>query len=147
MWEVHRSHHKFYNPSPFAVIADEWMDQLVRAAPLLVLPTVMPMNLDLLFFTYVILFYGYGTSVASPRARRARGRVRHSAARGTRCRRSPTAPRRRIGGVPWHWGRQRCTMTPPPLTVAPAAAPAPRYLHWGHELVAGSQCRCCPGFN
>jgi lathosterol oxidase len=51
MWEIHRHHHKFYNPSPFAVIADEAPDQLVRALPLLVLPIVMPMNMDLLFFT------------------------------------------------------------------------------------------------
>eukprot|EP00035_Acanthoeca_spectabilis_P020704 m.434244 g.434244 ORF g.434244 m.434244 type:complete len:296 (-) comp17681_c0_seq1:95-982(-) len=61
MWEVHRHHHKFYNPTPFAVIADEWIDQLVRALPLLVFPVVMPINMDLLFFTYTLLFYGYGT--------------------------------------------------------------------------------------
>mmetsp|Transcript_24795 Transcript_24795/g.74540 ORF Transcript_24795/g.74540 Transcript_24795/m.74540 type:complete len:293 (-) Transcript_24795:2894-3772(-) len=61
MWEVHRHHHKFYNPTPFAVIADEWIDQLARASPLLVFPAVMPMNMDLLFFTYVLFFYGYGT--------------------------------------------------------------------------------------
>ena len=26
LWEVHRHHHKFFNPSPFAVIADEVSD-------------------------------------------------------------------------------------------------------------------------
>jgi lathosterol oxidase len=61
MWEIHRHHHKFYNPSPFAVIADEWADQLVRASPLLTLPLLLPVNMDMLFFTYTLLFYGYGT--------------------------------------------------------------------------------------
>ena len=31
MWDVHKHHHVFYNPSPFAVIADEWMDQFIRS--------------------------------------------------------------------------------------------------------------------
>eukprot|EP00038_Savillea_parva_P006551 m.164442 g.164442 ORF g.164442 m.164442 type:complete len:294 (-) comp12424_c0_seq1:229-1110(-) len=61
MWEVHKHHHKFYNPTPFAVIADEWIDQLVRAMPLLVFPMILPMNVDMIFMTYVTLFYGYGT--------------------------------------------------------------------------------------
>lgn len=30
LWDHHRAHHKFYNPSPFAVIADEYLDQFVR---------------------------------------------------------------------------------------------------------------------
>ncbi|CAF4136868.1 unnamed protein product, partial [Rotaria socialis] len=39
-----------FNPTPFAVIADEYLDQLVRASPLLFLPTMMPINMNLLFF-------------------------------------------------------------------------------------------------
>lgn len=27
-WNIHRFHHQFYNPSPFAVVSDEWMDQV-----------------------------------------------------------------------------------------------------------------------
>ena len=49
-WNIHKSHHQFYNPTPFAVIADEYFDQFVRALPLVVLPMLMPMNMDLLFF-------------------------------------------------------------------------------------------------
>ena len=29
-WKQHKHHHVFFNPSPFAVIADEWIDQVVR---------------------------------------------------------------------------------------------------------------------
>ncbi|CAF4055208.1 unnamed protein product [Rotaria sp. Silwood2] len=50
LWDVHKFHHQFYNPTPFAVIADEYFDQLVRASPLLLLPAIMPINMDLLFF-------------------------------------------------------------------------------------------------
>ncbi|CAF4347234.1 unnamed protein product [Rotaria socialis] len=50
LWNVHKYHHQFFNPTPFAVIADEYLDQLVRASPLLFLPTMMPINMNLLFF-------------------------------------------------------------------------------------------------
>jgi len=57
MWNWHRHHHVFFNPTPFAVIADEFVDQFWRALPLLVTPLVMPINLDVLFFTFTLLFY------------------------------------------------------------------------------------------
>ncbi len=59
-WKQHKSHHVFHNPTPFAVIADEPVDQLVRALPLLGFPLLMPINIDLLFFTFALFFYGYG---------------------------------------------------------------------------------------
>lgn len=59
-WKRHKSHHVFYNPSPFAVIADDYVDQFIRSAPLLIIPLLMPVNMDLLFFTYGAFFYGYG---------------------------------------------------------------------------------------
>ena len=52
---------QFYNPSPFAVIADEYLDQFVRASPLLWLPCLMPINMDMLFALFGAFFYGYGT--------------------------------------------------------------------------------------
>jgi sterol desaturase/sphingolipid hydroxylase (fatty acid hydroxylase superfamily) len=48
-WEVHKAHHVFFNPSPFAVIADEFVDQFVRSTPLLVYPLLFPVNIDMLF--------------------------------------------------------------------------------------------------
>ena len=59
-WSVHKHHHVFFNPSPFAVIADEYVDQFVRAAPLLVFPMLVPINMDIMFFTYALFFYVYG---------------------------------------------------------------------------------------
>lgn len=61
MWLVHKSHHLFFNPSPFAVIADEYLDQLVRASPLVFMPLCIPLNMDMMFFTYGLFFYAYGS--------------------------------------------------------------------------------------
>jgi len=59
-WTQHKHHHLFYNPTPFAVIADEYLDQFVRASPLLIFPLFMPINIDLMFFQFGLFFYGYG---------------------------------------------------------------------------------------
>eukprot|EP00494_Astrolonche_serrata_P002303 UN02309 len=45
-WEQHKSHHKFYNPTPFSVIADDLFDQLMRSTPLLIIPTLLSTNMD-----------------------------------------------------------------------------------------------------
>eukprot|EP00127_Corallochytrium_limacisporum_P005509 Clim_evm26s207 gene=Clim_evmTU26s207 len=60
-WVHHKAHHRFYNPTPFSVIADEYVDQFVRASPLLFMPLVFPLNIDVLFVEYAIFFYCYGT--------------------------------------------------------------------------------------
>jgi len=60
LWKIHKGHHQFYNPSPFAVIADEYVDQFVRSIPLLLIPIIMPINMDMLFLQYGLFFYGYG---------------------------------------------------------------------------------------
>jgi lathosterol oxidase len=60
LWSVHRHHHMFYNPTPFAVIADEYLDQFVRTTPMVILPAMLPINMDLLFLIFASLFYGYG---------------------------------------------------------------------------------------
>jgi Delta7-sterol 5-desaturase len=59
-WREHRHHHVFHNPSPFAVIADNATDQLIRSLPMVLFPIIMPVNMDLLFFTFAVFFYGYG---------------------------------------------------------------------------------------
>jgi len=57
LWNWHRHHHVFFNPTPFSTIADEFMDQFWKALPLLVIPMFMVVNLDVLFFTFTLLFY------------------------------------------------------------------------------------------
>jgi lathosterol oxidase len=61
-WDQHKHHHVFFNPSPFSVIADEYVDQFFRATPLLFFPLLVPVNLDLLFFQYAFVFYIYGAA-------------------------------------------------------------------------------------
>ena len=60
LWSIHRHHHMFFNPSPFAVIADEYLDQFVRTLPMVILPFVLPINMDMMFAIFAALFYGYG---------------------------------------------------------------------------------------
>jgi len=45
-WENHKHHHAFFNPSPFSVIADEYVDQFVRSLPLVLIPLLAPVNQD-----------------------------------------------------------------------------------------------------
>jgi lathosterol oxidase len=59
-WVQHKEHHKFFNPSPFAVIADEFFDQFCRSSPLVILPLLLPVNMDVLFIQYGLFFYAYG---------------------------------------------------------------------------------------
>lgn len=59
-WMQHKSHHRFYNPSPFAVIADDFLDQLIRSTPLVIIPLLLPTNIDFMFAEFVLFFYGYG---------------------------------------------------------------------------------------
>lgn len=59
-WMQHKSHHRFYNPSPFSVIADDLVDQLIRSTPLVIIPLLFPTNMDLMFLEFVVFFYGYG---------------------------------------------------------------------------------------
>ncbi|KAF8820124.1 putative C-5 sterol desaturase [Cardiosporidium cionae] len=61
LWKLHKYHHTFYNPTPFAVIADEVIDQLVRALPMAIFPLFVPLNLDIMFFQMALVIYGYGT--------------------------------------------------------------------------------------
>lgn len=58
LWEQHKSHHRFYNPTPFATIADDIVDQIFRSAPLLVIPMLFTVNIDILFAQWGTLFYG-----------------------------------------------------------------------------------------
>ena len=63
MWRFHKAHHVFFNPSPFAVIADEYVDMFIRSSPLFIIPMFVPVNMDILWFTFAIFFYGYGTFI------------------------------------------------------------------------------------
>eukprot|EP00298_Acanthocystis_sp_HF-20_P013359 c20310_g1_i1.p1 GENE.c20310_g1_i1~~c20310_g1_i1.p1 ORF type:complete len:311 (+),score=89.34 c20310_g1_i1:34-966(+) len=59
-WKNHKHHHVFFNPSPFAVIADEPVDQFFRSILLLLFPMIMPIDMDMMFIQYGVFFYVYG---------------------------------------------------------------------------------------
>eukprot|EP00921_Rhytidocystis_pertsovi_P002847 GHVQ01004790.1.p1 GENE.GHVQ01004790.1~~GHVQ01004790.1.p1 ORF type:complete len:258 (+),score=6.64 GHVQ01004790.1:318-1091(+) len=61
LWTFHKYHHTFPNPTPFAVIADEIVDQVIRSAPMVLFPLFLPLNVDLLFFQMACIHYAYGT--------------------------------------------------------------------------------------
>lgn len=55
-WKFHKSHHRFANPTPFAVIADEYVDQFMRSLPLIIFPLLAPVNIDMLFILFGLHF-------------------------------------------------------------------------------------------
>eukprot|EP00922_Rhytidocystis_sp_ex-Travisia-forbesii_P020330 GHVS01029929.1.p1 GENE.GHVS01029929.1~~GHVS01029929.1.p1 ORF type:complete len:305 (+),score=13.16 GHVS01029929.1:278-1192(+) len=61
LWTFHKYHHTFPNPSPFAVIADEVVDQLIRSSPMAFVPLFMRLNVDIMFVVMALFTYGYGT--------------------------------------------------------------------------------------
>jgi len=64
-WQHHKHHHVFSNPTPFSVIADEPVDQILRSSPLLFIPLLIPINMDLLFIQFGLFFYVYGVVLHS----------------------------------------------------------------------------------
>jgi len=63
LWAVHKPHHKYHNPTPWAVIADDAPDEIARGSPLFLLPMLMPINLELLFLQFILFFNFYGTLI------------------------------------------------------------------------------------
>jgi lathosterol oxidase len=62
-WLQHKYQHVFFNPTPFSVIADEYIDQFVRAMPLVLFPLMLPINVDMMYVTFGVFFYGYGVAL------------------------------------------------------------------------------------
>jgi len=63
LWEIHRPHHKYFNPTPWAVIADDMPDEIARASPLFLLPMLGPVNIEMMFLQFVLFFNFYGTLI------------------------------------------------------------------------------------
>lgn len=62
-WVHHKQHHLFYNPTPFAVVADDLADQYIRGLCMFIIPLVMPTNMDQMSIIYFVQFYGYGVFI------------------------------------------------------------------------------------
>eukprot|EP00160_Parvularia_atlantis_P012547 Unigene2523_Nuclearia_a/m.7807 Unigene2523_Nuclearia_a/g.7807 ORF Unigene2523_Nuclearia_a/g.7807 Unigene2523_Nuclearia_a/m.7807 type:complete len:293 (-) Unigene2523_Nuclearia_a:40-918(-) len=65
LWNIHKVHHKFHNPSPISVISNHPLDLIVQASPLFVVPFLFPIHDLTLFLTYAIMNYGYGAYLHS----------------------------------------------------------------------------------
>jgi sterol desaturase/sphingolipid hydroxylase (fatty acid hydroxylase superfamily) len=124
-WAIHKHHHKFHNPSPFAVIADEPPDQFVRALPLLVMPLLMPTNMDMVRMCVCVCMCvshaSHNTQHTSPMHHtRTHTHTRTHAAVRDIC-----GHLLRVRGVSPLWTRTRVSRRPPPNSqhIVPALHP------------------------
>lgn len=61
LWTKHKAHHKYFLPTPFSVIADDFFDQVTRTIPLILWPLFFNINLELLLFQWMIFYGLFGT--------------------------------------------------------------------------------------
>jgi sterol desaturase/sphingolipid hydroxylase (fatty acid hydroxylase superfamily) len=63
LWKVHRDHHMFPNPTPLGTSANDGLEIAVYACPVLVLPLFVPINMDIAFSVFLILFGVFTTYI------------------------------------------------------------------------------------
>jgi len=56
LWELHKIHHNFHNPSPISVISNHPLDLFVQASPLLVVPFIFPVSQLKDMYIYIFFF-------------------------------------------------------------------------------------------
>ena len=61
LWLVHKQHHRYSNPSTFGVMADQPVDMLIKASPILWIPFLFPIWDVALIGTFAIMNFAYGT--------------------------------------------------------------------------------------
>jgi sterol desaturase/sphingolipid hydroxylase (fatty acid hydroxylase superfamily) len=61
LWKVHKHHHRYSNPTPFGVMADQPMDMFIKASPILWIPFLFPIWDVALIGTFAIMNFAYGT--------------------------------------------------------------------------------------
>jgi hypothetical protein len=49
-WNIQKYHHQFYNPTSFAVITEDYIDQIIGALPLILFPAIISINIIRFFF-------------------------------------------------------------------------------------------------
>lgn len=60
LWKIHKHHHRYSNPSTFGVMADQPLDMLVKASPILWIPFLFPIWDVALIATFATLNFVYG---------------------------------------------------------------------------------------
>ena len=61
LWTVHKHHHRYSNPTPFGVMADQPIDMLIKASPILWVPFLFPIWDVALIGTFATMNFIYGT--------------------------------------------------------------------------------------
>jgi len=60
LWQLHKIHHKFHNPSPISVISNHPLDIFVQSSPILTVPFLFPIHDTTLYLTFALVNYAYG---------------------------------------------------------------------------------------
>jgi sterol desaturase/sphingolipid hydroxylase (fatty acid hydroxylase superfamily) len=61
LWMVHKHHHRYSNPTPFGVMADQPIDMFIKASPILWIPFLFPIWDVALIGTFATMNFAYGT--------------------------------------------------------------------------------------
>jgi len=61
LWKIHQHHHRYSNPTPFGVMADQPIDMLIKASPILWIPFLFPIWDVALIATFATMNFAYGT--------------------------------------------------------------------------------------
>lgn len=61
LWNIHKSHHLFPNPTPFAVMADDPLDMFIKSFPIVLIPQLFPTWDGALFGIFGLVNFIYGS--------------------------------------------------------------------------------------
>ncbi len=61
LWQVHKHHHRYSNPTPFGVMADQPVDMFIKASPIIWIPFLFPILDVALIGTFASMNFLYGT--------------------------------------------------------------------------------------
>jgi sterol desaturase/sphingolipid hydroxylase (fatty acid hydroxylase superfamily) len=61
LWKIHKHHHRYSNPTPFGVMADQPLDMFLKASPILWIPFLFPIWDVALVGTFALMNFAYGT--------------------------------------------------------------------------------------
>jgi lathosterol oxidase len=60
LWKIHKHHHRYANPTPFGVMADQPLDMFIKASPILWIPFLFPIWDVALIGTFASVNFLYG---------------------------------------------------------------------------------------
>jgi sterol desaturase/sphingolipid hydroxylase (fatty acid hydroxylase superfamily) len=61
LWKIHKHHHRYANPTPLGVMADQPLDMFIKASPILWIPFLFPIWDVALIGTFATMNFLYGT--------------------------------------------------------------------------------------